>query len=126
MYAISIQTLIVVVAFAICYMLFMIHKTAHHQLDIYDLVMLSTVAIIPCVFVLFPRVTNWIANIIGVTFPFVVMFGLLFVILFIFVHKLTVKSHRLESENRLIIQEISLLKQIVEQQVGKNDSKPIK
>ena len=34
----------------------------------------------------------------------------LFAIIFLFIHRLTIKIHRLESENRLLIQETSLLK----------------
>jgi hypothetical protein len=115
MYIISHQTLILVVVFAFGYMFFMIRKTARQQLDIYDLVMLSTVAIVPSIFVVFPDGVFWITKIVGVKFPFVVMFGMLFAILFVFVHRLTVKLHRLESDNRLLIQEIGLLKQTIEQ-----------
>ena len=114
MHTITLQTLITVAIFAFGYMFFMIRKTARRQLDIYDLIMLSTVAIVPGVFVAFPKVAYWIAKIAGVEFPFVVMFGILFAFLFFFVHRLTVKLHRLESDNRLLIQEISLLKQSIE------------
>lgn len=114
MNAINLQTILVISVFAIGYLFFLIRKTAHQQLDIYDLVMLSTVAIIPFIFIAFPGIALWVAEISGVEFPFVVMYGLLFAILFIFIHRLTVKLHRLEMDNRLLIQEISLLKQIVE------------
>ena len=113
MYAIAIKTVIFISIFAIGYMFFIICKTARHQLDIYDLVMLSTVAIVPIVFVAFPQFGYWLAIIAGVGFPFVVMFGMLFAILFIFIHRLTVKIHRLESDNRLLVQELSLLRQTV-------------
>lgn len=108
------QTLMFVAIFACGYLFFTIRKTARQQLDIYDLVMLSAVAIVPGIFVAFPEVAYWFANIAGVEFPFVVMFGMLFAILFVFIHRLTVKLHRLESDNRLLIQETSLLKQKIE------------
>jgi len=122
MHTITIQTLTSVAIFAFGYMFFMFRKTARQELDLYDLVMLSAVAIVPGIFVAFPKVGYWIAGIVGVEFPFVVMFGLLFAILFIFVHRLTVKMHNLESDNLLLIQEISLLKQTTEQQVGRQDA----
>jgi hypothetical protein len=100
--------------FAVGYMYFITRKTALRQLDIYDLNMLSTVAIAPLMFVMFPRFSFWLAKIAGVGFPFVLMFGLLFAILFVFIHRLTVKIHRLESENRMFIQELSLLKQAID------------
>ncbi len=114
MHTITLQTLIFVAIFASGYMVFMVRKTAHQQLDIYDLIMLSAVAIVPGVFVVFPRTAYWISEIAGVEFPFVVMFGILFAVIFVFVHRLTVKLHHLESDNRLLIQEISLLKQSLE------------
>ena len=74
--------------------------------------MLSTVAIFPLAAVVFPEIAIELAELAGVGFPFVVMFGVLFAILFIFIHRLTVKIHSLESDNRLLIQELSLFKQI--------------
>lgn len=106
---------IVILLFAIVYMFYIIRKTARQQLDIYDSVMLSTVAIIPVFFVSLPKIAFLLSNLAGVDFPFVVMFGMLFAILFIFIHRLTVKIHRMESDNRLLIQELSLLKLTVEQ-----------
>jgi hypothetical protein len=111
MYTIAIKTVMLIAIFAIGYMFFIVRKTARRQLDIYDLVMLSMVAIIPFVFVLFPQFAYWLSNIAGVEFPFVVMFGMLFAILFIFIHRLTVKIHRLELDSRMLIQELSLLRQ---------------
>ncbi len=113
---IAINTVILIAIFAIGYMFFIIRKTARRQLDIYDLVMLSMVAIVPITFVAFPRFAFWLAGLAGVEFPFVVMFGLLFAILFIFIHRLTVKIHRLELDSRLLVQELSLLRQITEQE----------
>jgi hypothetical protein len=113
----TLQTLIVVIVFALGYLFFIIRKAARQQLDIYDQVMLSTVAIVPALFAASPEIANWLAEFVGVLFPFVVMFGMLFAILFIFVHRLTVKLHRLESDSRLLIQEISILKQAIEQPV---------
>ncbi len=114
MHTVSIKTIILVTFFMGGYMFFIIRKTARRQLDLYDLVMLSTVAFIPGAFAIFPQFADWVAYITGVGFPFVVMFGILFAILFVFIHRLTVKIHRLESESRLLLQELSLLKQTVE------------
>jgi hypothetical protein len=125
MHPITLQTLVFVAVFASAYMGLMVHKTARQQIDIYDLVMLSTVAIVPCAFVAFPKLAYWLAEIAGVEFPFVVMFGMLFAVLFVFVHRLTVKLHRLEADNRLLVQELSLLKQAVDStQSRTNDALP--
>jgi len=105
----NLQTVIIVSIFALCYLYFATRETARQQLDIYDLIMLSAVAIIPWAFVLFPMFAEWTASVSGVTFPFVIMFGLLFAILFTFIHRLTVKIHRLERNNRILIQEVSIM-----------------
>jgi len=115
----SLHTLIFVATFACWYLFFTARKTARQQLDLYDLVMLSMVAVIPALFVFFPDLAYNLANIAGVGFPFVIMFGALFAVLFIFVHRLTVKLHRLENDNRLLIQEVSLLKQTAESPASK-------
>jgi Uncharacterized conserved protein (DUF2304). len=104
------HTMAIVVVFALSYLYFTARKTARLQIDIYDLVMLSAVAIIPSIFVLLPDLGEYLSRLSGVAFPFVIMFGALFAILFIFVHRLTAKVHRLENDNRALIQELSLLK----------------
>jgi hypothetical protein len=104
------QTVILVGLFALAYMVTLLRKTARHQLDLYDFFMLSTVAILPALLVLMPSISDWIAVISGVTFPFVVMFGLLFVFIFIIMHRMTIKLHRLENQNNLFVQELSLLR----------------
>jgi hypothetical protein len=42
-------------------------------------------------------------------FPFVVMFGALFLVVFAFMHNMTARLHRLERQNCALIQEQSLL-----------------
>lgn len=111
---IAIKTLILIAAFSIAYLSLLIRKTARHQLDIYDLLILSTVAIFPFTLAAAPELALWLTHITGVEFPFVVMFGMLFAILFLFIHRLTIKIHQLEQDVRRIIQEASLLKQCIE------------
>jgi len=113
-----IKTIALITFFASGYMFFIIRKTTRRQLDLYDMVMLSSVAFIPVAFAIFPKFANWVASITGVGFPFVVMFGILLAILFVFIHRLTVKIHRLEADSCLLLQELSLLKQTVETRRG--------
>lgn len=111
----SVHTMIVVAIFALWYLTHTIRKTARQELDLYDLTMLSAVAIIPAGFTFFPNLAYSMATAAGVAFPFVVMFGVLFAVLFVFIHRLTAKVHCLERDNRLLIQEVSLLKQLSDQ-----------
>lgn len=110
MHTINTNTYIVIGLFALAYLVFLARKTARQQLDLYDFVMLSTVAVVPASFVFQPGLAYWLAELAGVTFPFVIMFGALFLILFLFVYRMTAKMHRLERDNLLLIQEVSLLR----------------
>jgi hypothetical protein len=105
----SAETVVVISAFALIYMLVLLRKTLQGQFDLYDFLMLSMVAIIPASFALFPNLAYLVSHLTGVVFPFVVMFGALFLIVFAFMHNMTARLHRLERQNCALIQEQSLL-----------------
>lgn len=109
MHTINDNTQIVIALFAIIYIIFLAVKTVKHQIDLYDFVMLSAVAMVPVGFAFYSKLAYWLAEQIGVAFPFVLMFGFLFFIIFIFVYRLTIKIHRLEKSNLQAVQEIGLL-----------------
>jgi hypothetical protein len=111
----TLATLIVIGLFAIAYLAFLIRKTTRGGLDLYDLIMLSLVAIVPAVFAFAPSIANFISHLAGVAFPFVVMFGILLAVLFLILHRITVQMHRVEQRNRLLIQELSLLQLEIKQ-----------
>jgi hypothetical protein len=102
-------TVLVISAFAVVYMLILLRKTLQGKFDLYDFLMLSMVAIIPAGFALFPRLTYWLTQLSGVGFPFVLMFGVLFLVVFVFLHNMTARLHKLERQNGVLIQEQSLL-----------------
>lgn len=110
MHTINTNTYLLIAFFAIAYLSFIASKTARQQLDLYDFVMLSMVAVVPATFTFWPNIANWLADLAGVVFPFVIMFGALFLILFLFVYRLTVHMHKLEKDNLLLLQEVSLLR----------------
>lgn len=105
----SAETVFVISAFALTYMLVLLKKTLQGKFDLYDFMMLSMVAIIPAGFALFPRLGYLVSHLTGVVFPFVVMFGALFLVVFAFMHNMTARLHRLERQNCALIQEQSLL-----------------
>lgn len=110
MHTINTNTYILIGLFALAYLVFIARKTARQQLDLYDFVMLSMVAVVPAAFVFQPGLAYWLAELAGVTFPFVIMFGALFLVLFLFVYRATAKMHQLEKDNLLLLQEVSLLR----------------
>ena len=103
------STVITVLTFSLLYFVFTARETARHKFDIYDFFMLSTLAILPTLFVIFPQTTKKISAIFGVAFPFVILFAALFIVLFCFLHKLSAKVQNLERQNRNLIQELGLL-----------------
>jgi hypothetical protein len=113
--SIHVQTKILILLFAVFYLLHIFGKTGRRQIDLYDLFMLSAVALVPAFFALFPSATHALTDLMGVAFPFVLLFGILLAVLFVFIHRLTAKVHRLEHDNYLLVQELSLLRQAHQQ-----------
>jgi hypothetical protein len=105
----SAETVAIISGFAFIYMLVLLRKTLQGKFDLYDFLVLSMVAILPAGFALFPRLAYLISHLTGVVFPFVVMFGALFLVVFAFMHNITERLHNLERQNWALIQEQSLL-----------------
>jgi len=108
------QTKILILVFAVLYLFYIFGKTGKRQIDLYDLFMLSAVALVPAIFVVFPSTTHALTDLLGIAFPFVLLFGILLAVLFVFIHRLTAKVHSLEQDNYLLVQELSLLRQSYE------------
>lgn len=111
----TIQTTIFVSFFLIVYLIYLIRKAVKNDIDLYDLLLLSTVAIVPAIFVFFPNLGVKIALLIGVGFGFFILFGLLFLIIFIYLYRLVLRSNRNHKMIVLLIQEISLLKETLKE-----------
>jgi len=109
------QTTMIVIGFAAIYLIMVLRKTLHGEIDLYDLIMLSMVAIVPLAFVIFPDITAELSQITGVFFPFVLMFGALFLVVFVFMHRMTARLHKLERQNAVLTQELALLSISVDQ-----------
>lgn len=110
----SLQTIVLIAAFTLLYLLALARQTIRGRLDFYDLAMLSTVAVFPSLFVFLPRVADLVGDFAGVAFPFVVMFGALFFVVFAILHRMTIEMHNAQKCNRLLIQELSLLREELE------------
>lgn len=122
----SLETVVVNSAFALIYMLVLLRKTLQGKFDLYDFMMLSMVAIIPASFALFPKLAYLVSHLTGVVFPFVVMFGALFLVVFAFMHNMTARLHRLERQNCALIQEQSLMAlELKAKDNGPGGTKPI-
>ena len=106
----TLQTTILIAIFTSWYLIVLLRRTLSGRLDFYDLLMLSMAALLPAAFVFWPKLAVFIGALAGVGFPFVVMFGALILVVFVFLHRVSIKLHNLERINRLLIQEVSLLR----------------
>jgi len=104
----SVPTVIVVSAFCVGYLAYLTYRLYSNAIDLYDYVMLSMIALLPGTFVLWPSLSYLIAELLGVTFPFVIMFSALLLVVFVIVHHVLVRLHRFERITRLLVQEIAL------------------
>jgi len=111
----TVATMLTIGMFAVVYFLFLARKTIRNTLDLYDFILLSMVAVVPAIFVLFPGMAQWLGDLTGVAFPFIIMFGALLVIVFILLHRLTVNIYQLQKRSHHLVQEVSLLRQKLEQ-----------
>lgn len=104
------QSIIILTVFTSVYITFILKKLLAAKIDLYDFIMLSTVSLLPSAFIFFPKLGYMLAVLTGISVPYILLFSALFFILFVICHQLIVTCHKLERENRLLIQEISLLK----------------
>ena len=96
-------------------MFLLVRKTAHDQIDITDFILLSVVAVVPAGFVLFPRVSTLAAQIIGVSFGFLVLFGFLLFVSFVLSYRVVSWLNRESRRNMLLMQEVSILRMKLEE-----------
>ncbi|MCM2328663.1 MAG: DUF2304 domain-containing protein [Lysobacter sp.] len=102
-------TITFVVVFAIVYMAVLLRNAIRDELDLYDLVLLSAVGAIPLAFVLLPALAEEASLLIGVQFPFILLFGGLFLFAFLGLYRLLHAYAKLHRQVRVLTQEVALL-----------------
>jgi hypothetical protein len=115
------QTTVFIALFFFLYVVVLLKKTLKDSIDFYDLLLLSSVAIIPTAFVVFPQMMVKLAQIVGVAFPFLLLFGGLFLIVFIYLHRLVVKMNHQEHRIIVLLQELSLLRESLRKSLSEKD-----
>ena len=103
------STIVFVALFFFLYGGYFFHKVMQRKLDVYDFFMLSTVGLIPTCFVLFPGVVLGATHLIGIKFPFLLLFGALFVILFIISYSVIRRVNTLSQKLINVVQEVGIL-----------------
>lgn len=96
--------------FTVIYLGFLLKKTLHEKVDLYDFVLLSTVALCPSALLYFPELSLKVTHSLGVAFPFVLLFGFLFLIVFIFLNRFVAIGKSNERKITTLVQELAILK----------------
>ena len=68
------------------------------------MLMLVTIAFIPLVFSVFPDFFTKISHYLGVEFPFVIMFGFIFLFTYLLMHSVLLRLYRIENNLRKLSQ----------------------
>lgn len=108
------QTILFLSIFLLLYLAFLFHRTVKGKVDLYDFFLLSLVALLPCLFAFFPKAGIEFTHFLGVKYPFVVLFGLLFFVVFFYLNRLVVRLNDLRTRERALAQEMALLRQQLE------------
>lgn len=103
------ETCIFIGLFFAAYVLLLLRRAIRSKLDLYDLFMLATLGLIPLVFVLFPHLVSRLSRLVGVEFPFLLLFGALSLVTFLLLYRLIRRGNKLKSEVVKLAQEIGIL-----------------
>jgi hypothetical protein len=102
-------TVTFVVLFAIVYIAILFRNAIRDELDLYDLTLLSAVGAVPLAFVVFPVWAEELSRLVGVQFPFILLFGSLFLFAFLGLYRLLHAYAKLSRQVRTLSQEVALL-----------------
>lgn len=95
---------------SVVYMFFLTRSLVNQRIELYDALHLTSIVIIVSIFTLIRQIGEKISETINVKFPFVIMFSLIFVEVYFFLHRIVIRMHRQELAVRRLTQEIALLK----------------
>ena len=111
----STATFIFVVLFAIVYIAVLFRNAIRDELDLYDLALLSAVGAVPLGFVLLPAWAEDLSRLVGVQFPFIILFGGLLFFAFLALYRLLHAFAKLKRQVRALTQELALLSARIEE-----------
>jgi hypothetical protein len=110
-YTPTLSAILFLAFFFIVYEIMLIKHTIKYTVDFYDLLLLSSAAIVPFLFVLFPGAVVAVTRFVGVAFPFLILFGTLFIIVFVYLYRLVVRVNALFHRCIVLTQELGILEQ---------------
>lgn len=95
---------------SVLYMVFLTRSLVNQRIELYDALHLTSIIIIVSIFTLFRQIGEKISEILNIKFPFVIMFSIIFIEVYFFLHRIVIRMHRQELAVRRLTQEIALLK----------------
>jgi hypothetical protein len=107
----TVPTVVFMTAFLVVYGAILLRNAVRNRMDLYDVMLLATVAIVPSCFVYFPGLVVWATRLVGVEFPFLLLFGGLFVVVFGYLHRLVLMANHQRRTVLVLTQELGLLRQ---------------
>lgn len=106
------QTVLFLFVFFVGYVVYLLRKAAKNQVDVFDFVWLSAVGVVPILFISFPFAVIRLSELVGVKFPFVILFGILHFVTFIILISLVIRLKKQQSKLVEAVQNLSLSSQI--------------
>lgn len=95
---------------SVIYLGFLTRSLVNQRIELYDALHLTSIVIIVSIFTLMQQIGEKISETINVKFPFVIMFSLIFIEVYFFLHRIVIRMHKQELAVRKLTQEIALLK----------------
>lgn len=106
----TLETCLFIGTFFVIYMYLLTKRVVHKKVDLYDFFVLATLGVIPMCFVLFPALVSAVARLIGVEFPFLVLFGGLSAISFFMIYRLIRRTNTLRKDMTILIQRLGIIR----------------
>lgn len=104
------QTILFIAIFLVAYISYLLRSTLKQKIDFYDFLILTAVGVLPSIFAFFPQSTLQMTRFIGVRYPFVVLFGALFFVVFYYLFRLVIRINKLAQQERALAQELAFLR----------------
>jgi hypothetical protein len=105
----TIETYIFIGAFFTFYIMLLAKRVVYKKVDLYDFFMLGSLGGVPFAFVLFPDLVSRAAKLIGVEFPFLILFGGLSAVSFFMTYRLIRRVNKLKRDVTILIQRVGIM-----------------
>ena len=106
--------LLTITVFGFIYLTVIIRNINKGRYDLYDFFFLSSVVSIPFIFLAFPNLMQNLAFHLDVEFPFVIMFGVIFLVVFVYLHRLIGILNKLDYRVRTLAQKAAQTEAIID------------